>query len=127
MTATPHDVLTSYGLYELADWAENLGLAPAYARVSAYWASVLSAPAMRNFAEWEMREAREFKFEPEPEPGVVLAVVLIHGHGKGQYAAVSSAIKTRIRPRQCLSECSHAACTARTTQPTTIDQGSISG
>ena len=28
MTATPHDVLTSYGLHELADWAENPGIAP---------------------------------------------------------------------------------------------------
>ena len=112
MTASPHDVLTSYGLYELADWAENPGIAPAYARQSAYWASVLSAPAMREFAEWPCPVAREFQPEPELPFGVVLAVVLIHGHGKGQYAAVSSAIKTRIGHRRSLAECGHAACTA---------------
>ena len=65
---TRHDVLRQHSLHDLADWAENLGLAPAYARVSEYWASVLSAPAMRDFAAWPCPEVREFKFEPEPEP-----------------------------------------------------------
>ena len=50
---SPHiDVLRQHRLHDLADWAENPGLAPVYAQVSAYWASVLSAPAMRDFAEW---------------------------------------------------------------------------
>ena len=64
----PHiDVLTSYGLYKLADWAENPGLAPAYARQSAYWASVLWPPVIPDFAEWDMNDAREFQFEAEDE------------------------------------------------------------
>ena len=59
--------------------------------------------------------------------GVMRAVVLSHRHGKGPYAAVSSVIKAQIRDRRCLSECGHAACTARTNQPPGVDQGSISG
>ena len=55
------------GLHVLADWAENIVIAPAYARQSQYWASVLSAPVIPDFAEWEMRDAREFEFEPEAE------------------------------------------------------------
>ena len=75
MTASPHDVLRQYGLYDLADWAENPGLAPAYARQSAYWASVLSAPAMREFASGHACPvAREFQQEPELPFGVALAV-----------------------------------------------------
>ena len=27
---SPHDVLRQHGLYDLADWAENPGIAPAY-------------------------------------------------------------------------------------------------
>ena len=121
-----HDVLTSYILYELADWAENLALTPQYMAQLVYWSSILSAPAMREFAEWPCPVACGFEPEPELPFGVVLAVLPIHGHSKGQYAAVSSAIKPRIRHRWCLSECGHAACTARTNQPLGVDQGSIS-
>ena len=72
----PHiDVLTSYGLYELADWAKNPGLAPAYARQSAYWASVLWPPVIPDFAEWDMGDARGFEFEPELPFGDVPAVL----------------------------------------------------
>ena len=74
MTASPHDVLRQHGLYDLADWAENPGLAPAYARQSAYWASVLSAPAMREFAEWPCPVTSEFQQEPELPFGVAPAV-----------------------------------------------------
>jgi hypothetical protein len=126
MTATPHDVLRQHGLYELADWAENPAIAPDYAQQSAYWSSVLSAPAMREFAEWPCPVARGFQPEPELPFGVMRAVVLIHRHGKGPYAAGSSVIKAQIRDRRCLSECGHAACTARTNQPPGVDQGSIS-
>ena len=65
MTTSPHDVLTSYGLCDLANWAENTALAPQYAAQSVYWASVLSAPAMSEFAGWPCPEAREFQPEPE--------------------------------------------------------------
>ena len=61
-------VLRRHGFDELADWAENPVLAPDYARQSQYWASVLSAPVYRDFAEWEPRHAREFQFDPEPDP-----------------------------------------------------------
>ena len=72
---SPHiDVLRQHGLHDPADWAENPGLAPAYLRASAYWASVLSAPAMREFAEWPIEGAREFEFEPELPFGGVPAV-----------------------------------------------------
>ena len=43
--APPHDVLRLHSLYELADWAENLAIAPYYAQQSAYWSCLLSAPA----------------------------------------------------------------------------------
>ena len=49
---TDADVLRRHGLDVLADWAENILIAPRYARQSQYWASVLSAPEMREFAEW---------------------------------------------------------------------------
>ena len=60
----------------LADWAENILTAPRYARQSQYWASVLSAPEMREFAEWPMEGARHggFEFEPELPFGDVPAV-----------------------------------------------------
>ena len=58
----------------LADWAENALIAPRYARQSQYWASVLSAPEMREFAEWPMEGARGFEFEPELPFGDVPAV-----------------------------------------------------
>ena len=51
----------------LADWAENILIAPRYARQSQYWASVLSAPVLPDFAEWEPRDAREFEFDAEDE------------------------------------------------------------
>ena len=71
---TNADVLRRHGLDELADWAENPVLAPAYARQSQYWASVLSAPVIRDFAEWDTNDAREFQFEPELPFGDVPAV-----------------------------------------------------
>ena len=51
----------------LADWAENILIAPRYARQSQYWASVLSAPEIPEFAEWPMEDAREFQIEDEDE------------------------------------------------------------
>ena len=72
---SPHiDVLRQHGLYNLADWAENPAIAPAYARQSAHWASVLCAPAMHEFAKWPCPGAREFQPEPEPPFGVAPAV-----------------------------------------------------
>ena len=62
---TTKDVLRQHGLHDLADWAENPVLAPAYARVSAYWVSVLSAP---DFQQPDFQQACEFEFDPEPEP-----------------------------------------------------------
>ena len=50
-------VLRRHGFDELADWAENPVLAPAYARQSQYWASVLSPPVVPDFAEWYMNYA----------------------------------------------------------------------
>ena len=64
---TNADVLRRHGLMVLADWAENILIAPRYAHQSQYWASVLSAPKMREFAEWPMEGAREFEFEAEDE------------------------------------------------------------
>ena len=112
MTATPHDVLRQHSLYELADGAENPVLAPDYTQQSAYWSSVLSTPTMREFTKWPCPVMCGFQPEPELPFGIMRVVVLIHRHGKGPYAAVSSVIKAQIRDCQCLSECSHAACTA---------------
>ena len=42
-------------------------LAPAYEWQSQYWASVLPAPVLPDFAEWEPRHAREFQFDAEDE------------------------------------------------------------
>ena len=123
---TTHDVLRQHGLHDLADWAENPALAPQYAAQSAYWASVLSAPAMRDFAEWEMREAREFEFDPAPEPELPEPSCPYHKQYLRAFLALGSSIQPRIRHRRCLSECGHAACTARTNQPPGVDQGSIS-
>ena len=64
---TDADVLRRHGLHVLADWAENILIAPAYARQSQYWASVLSPPVIPDFAEWGMMDAREFEFEAEDE------------------------------------------------------------
>ena len=64
---TDADVLRRHGLHVLADWAENILIAPAYARQSQYWASVLSAPVIPDFAEWDMNDAREFQFDAEDE------------------------------------------------------------
>ena len=64
---TDADVLRRHGLHVLADWAENILIAPAYARQSQYWASVLSPPVIPDFAEWDMNDAREFEFEAEDE------------------------------------------------------------
>ena len=71
---TDADVLRRHGLHVLADWAENILIAPAYARQSQYWASVLSPPVIPDFAEWDMNDAREFEFEPELPFGDVPAV-----------------------------------------------------
>ena len=65
---TDVQVLRRHGLHELADWAENPVLAPAYARQSAYWLSVLGEPAMRDFQQPEFDPAREFEFDPEADP-----------------------------------------------------------
>ena len=58
----------------LADWAENILTAPRYTRQAQYWASVLSAPVLPDFAEWDTNNAREFQFEPELPFGDVPAV-----------------------------------------------------
>ena len=71
---TNADVLRRHGLMVLADWAENILIAPRYARQSQYWASVLWPPVIPDFAEWEPRDAREFEFEPELPFGDVPAV-----------------------------------------------------
>ena len=97
MTASPHDVLTSYGLYDPADWAENPAFAPQYAAQSAYWASVLSAPAMREFAEWPCPEAREFQPEPELPFGDAPAVFPYYRRYLWTFAAVGSVIQPRFR------------------------------
>ena len=49
----------------LADWAENILIAPRYARQSQYWASVLWEPEIPEFAEWPMEGVRGFQSEPE--------------------------------------------------------------
>ena len=71
---TNADVLRRHGLHVLADWAENILIAPAYVRQSQYWASVLSPPVIPDFAEWDMNDARGFEFEPELPFGDVPAV-----------------------------------------------------
>ena len=48
----------------LADWAENVLIAPAYARQSQYWASVLSLPVIPDFAEWDMNVVQCHPGEP---------------------------------------------------------------
>ena len=68
------DGLRRHGLDVLADWAENIRIAPAYARQSQYWASVLSPPVIPDFAEWDMNDARGFEFETELPFGDVPAV-----------------------------------------------------
>ena len=64
---TDADILRRHGLDVLADWSENVLIAPRYTRQAQYWASVLSAPVYRDFAEWEPRDAREFQFDAEDE------------------------------------------------------------
>ena len=64
---TNADVLRAHGLLVLADWAENILIAPRYARQSQYWASVLSAPEIPEFAEWPMEGARGLEFDAEDE------------------------------------------------------------
>ena len=64
---TNADVLRRHGLNMLADWAENILIAPRYTHQSQYWASVLSSPVLPDFAEWDMNDAREFQFDAEDE------------------------------------------------------------
>ena len=64
---TNADVLRRHGLMVLADWAENILIAPRYARQSQNWASVLWPPVIPDFAEWDMNDAREFQFDAEDE------------------------------------------------------------
>ena len=59
--------LLAAGLLVLADWAENILIAPRYARQSQYWASVLSAPEIPEFAEWPMEGARGLNFDMDDE------------------------------------------------------------
>ena len=105
--ATDIDVLRRHGLYELADWAENLAIAPYYAQQLAYWSCVLCAPAHGALLEWPCSLACGFCNLAELPFGGMRAVVLSHRHGKGPYDAVSSVIKAQIRDRRCLSECGH--------------------
>ena len=64
---TDVQVLRRHGLHELADWAENPVLAPAYARQSQYWLSVLGEPAIPDFEQPEFDPARDFEFDPEAD------------------------------------------------------------
>ena len=64
---TNADVLRAHGLLVLADWAENILIAPRYARQSQYWASVLSAPEIPEFAEWPMEGARGLDFDMDDD------------------------------------------------------------
>ena len=64
---TDVQVLRRHGLCGLADWAENPVLAPAYARQSQYWLSVLGEPAIPDFEQPEFDPARDFEFDPEAD------------------------------------------------------------
>ena len=115
MPASPHDVLRQHGLHDLADWAEHLGLAPDYTQVSVYWASVLSAPAMREFAEWPCEGVREFEFEPELPfsdvpavtvfpfvPAVFMDIPAVLCLNKDKISAPPMCTQTRPHGRFCL-------------------------
>ena len=95
---TDADVLRRHGLHVLADWAENILIAPAYARQSQYWASVLSPPVIPDFAEWDMRDARGFEFEPELPFGDVPAVFPFVQAVFGEIPAVLCVHKHKISP-----------------------------
>ena len=100
---------------ELADWAGNPVLVPAYARHSAYWLSVLGEPAMRDFQQPEFDPAREFEYDPEDDPelpeadlpflfplfGEISAVVCLD---KGRISATPACLPTRanteMRPNE---------------------------
>ena len=115
-----------HGPHMLADWAENILIAPAYAHQSQYWASVLSAPVLPDFAEREMRDAREFEFEAEdeaelPEADLPFLFPLI-----GVAAAVLSSIQRRITRRRRAYQREPTRKCGRITQPPGVDQGSIS-
>ena len=64
---TNSEVLRRHGLLVLADWAENILIAPRYARQSQYWASVLSAPEIPEFAEWPMEGAHRLNFDMDDD------------------------------------------------------------
>ena len=95
---TNADVLRAHGLLVLADWAENILIAPRYARQSQYWASVLSAPEIPEFAEWPMEGACGFKFEPELPFGDVPAVFPFVQAVFGEIPAVLCVHKHKISP-----------------------------
>ena len=82
----------------LADWAENILIAPRYARQSQYWASVLSAPEIPEFAEWPIEGAREFQFNPEPDPELPEPDLPFLFPVFGVAAAVSRRNTTKIPP-----------------------------
>ena len=120
-------VLRRHGLHVLADWAENIANAPAYARQSQYRASVLTAPVIPDFAEWEMRDAREFEFEAELPFGDAPAVFPYYRRYLWTCAAVGSVIQPRFRTRTWPPKRSHMRKCGRTIKPPRpgVIQGSI--
>jgi hypothetical protein len=105
MPASDTDALRRHGLHELVDRAENPVLAPAYARQSQYWLSVLGEPVIPDFQQPELGSAREFEFDPEANAELPDADL-----------PLLTDIFVDLRHRRCLSECGHAACTARSAQ-----------
>ena len=121
---TDADVLRRHGLHMLANWAENILIAPAYARQSQYWASVLSAPVYRDFAEWEPRHAREFQFDPEPDPELPEPDLPFLFPVFGVAAAVSRRNTTKIPPPPVPLEMPPRA-EMRPNHPTTGDRSRV--
>ena len=109
----------------LADWAENIVIAPAYARQSQYWALVLSAPVIPDFAEWEPRDAREFKFEAEAEAELPEADLPVLPAVFANISCSRFLNTAQNSPSPVPQEMRPSAYTAQTNQPPGVIQGSI--
>ena len=121
-----HDVLRLHGLFQHADWVENLAIHLRYENQDVYFARVSSVLAAVALLELPCPISRGF-----PDHGLscssdVPALFIGKGHGKAPCDVESASIKTQFCCQRA-RKCGHAAFFARTKQSPGVDQGSIPG